>query len=222
MGILEPHGGHAPLARTRVLGAMALRTLRSLDAAGKRVFVRVDFNVPLSGDGTVADDTRIVASLPTIRYLIGKGARLVVASHLGRPKGKADPKQSLRPVRDRLQKFLRQPVAFAESIVGPAAEEASRALPDGGVLLLENLPFLRARGVATGRSLVDADRIGAAKELLSDRAAAGKILLPVDCLVARDATGSDPGRVAPVAAIPEDLMGVDIGPDSLASIAAEI
>src|SRR6266436_6503742 len=106
------------------------RRLSELEVAGRRVFVRVDFNVPLGSDGEVSDDSRIVASLPTIRYLIGKGARLVVASHLGRPKGKADPKQSLRPVRDRLEKFLRQPVAFAESIVGPAAEEASRALPD--------------------------------------------------------------------------------------------
>src|SRR3989442_9804270 len=122
MGILEPHGGHAPLARTRVLGAMALRTLRSLDAAGKRVFVRVDFNVPLSGDGTVADDTRIVASLPTLRYLIEKGARLVVASHLGRPKGRRDPKLTLAPLRERLERFLRKQVAFAESIVGPDAE----------------------------------------------------------------------------------------------------
>jgi len=117
------------------------RTLRSLESAGKRVFVRVDFNVPLASDGTVADDTRIVASLPTLRYLIEKGARLVVASHLGRPKGKRDPKQSLAPVRERLERYLRKPVAFSESIVGPDAERRSQGLGGGDVLLMENLRF---------------------------------------------------------------------------------
>jgi len=120
---------------------MGLRTLRSLDIAGKRVFVRVDFNVPLGPDGSVADDTRIVASLPTLRYLIEKGARLVVASHLGRPQGKRDPKQSLRPVRERLERCLRSSVGFAESIVGPEAERQAEALAPGGALLLENLRF---------------------------------------------------------------------------------
>ncbi|HXF58553.1 MAG TPA: phosphoglycerate kinase [Candidatus Saccharimonadales bacterium] len=120
---------------------MAFRTLRSLECRGKRVFVRVDFNVPLAGDGGVADDTRIVASLPTLRYLLEKGARLVVASHLGRPKGKRDPKQSLKPVRDRLERCLRKTVAFSESIVGPEAERMALSLQDGDVLLLENLRF---------------------------------------------------------------------------------
>ena len=117
------------------------RTLSSLDVAGRRVFVRVDFNVPLAADGSVADDTRIVETLPTLRYLMQKNARLVIASHLGRPKGKRDPKQSLRPVRERLEKFLRKPIAFAEGIVGPDAEAAAASLKDGDVLLLENLRF---------------------------------------------------------------------------------
>jgi len=120
---------------------MGLRTLRLLEVAGKRVFVRVDFNVPLGPDGSVADDTRIVASLPTLRYLIEKGARLVVASHLGRPKGKRDPKQSLKPVRERLERCLRAAVGFAESIAGPEAERQAEALAPGGILLLENLRF---------------------------------------------------------------------------------
>lgn len=120
---------------------MGRRTLSSLDVAGRRVFVRADFNVPLGSDGAVTDDTRVVETLPTLRYLLDKGARLILASHLGRPKGKRDPKQSLRPVRALLEKFLRRPVAFADSIVGPEAEAAAAALPNGGVLLLENLRF---------------------------------------------------------------------------------
>jgi phosphoglycerate kinase len=120
---------------------MGIRSIRSLEVAGRRIFVRVDFNVPLAADGSVADDSRIVATLPTLRYLIGKQARLIVASHLGRPKGKRDPKHSLRAVRERLEKFLRQPVAMADAIVGPEAESASAGLGDGQVLLLENLRF---------------------------------------------------------------------------------
>ena len=303
---------------------MAYRKLSDLPVAGRRVFLRVDFNVPLSPDGKVSDDTRVVASLPTIRYLIEKRARLVIASHLGRPKGKRDPKQSLEPVRALLEKYLRQPVGFAPTIVGPEAEALSRALRDGEVLLLENLrfdpreeandaafshalaaladvyvndafgaahrahastagiaaalpengagflmerelgalgrllagaerpfvailggakisgkidvlqnllprvdrlvvgggmafTFLRARGGATGRSLVEEDRVPVAAELLRGDGA-DKILLPGDCRVAMDISGSDPGRIVSAEAIPADLAGVDIGPASLAAI----
>ena len=120
---------------------MSHRTLSSLEVAGRRVFVRVDFNVPMDADGAVADETRIVATLPTLRYLLQKNARLVLASHLGRPKGKRDPKQSLRPVQERLERFLRKPVAFADGIVGSGAEAAAASLKDGEILLLENLRF---------------------------------------------------------------------------------
>ncbi|HET9952583.1 MAG TPA: phosphoglycerate kinase [Candidatus Eisenbacteria bacterium] len=302
------------------------RTLSSLEVAGRRVFVRVDFNVPLAADGSVADDTRIVETLPTLRYLLQKNARLVVASHLGRPKGKRDPKQSLKPVRERLAKFLRTPVAFAEGIVGPEAEAAAASLKDGEVLLLENLrfdpreekndpefsrdlakladlyvndafgsahrahastagitafvseraagflmekelaalgkllagaerpfvailggakisgkidvvqnllprvdrlvigggmmfTFLRARGLETGASLVEEDRVAMAKSLL-EGPHASKILLPTDCRAAADISGSDPGAIVPVTAIPADRMGVDIGPASLEAIGA--
>ncbi len=304
---------------------MPFRTLRSLQSAGKRVFVRVDFNVPLAADGTVADDTRIVASLPTLRYLIEKGARLVIASHLGRPKGKRDPKQSLAPVRERLERYLRKDVTFSESIVGPDAERRSELMKDGEVLLLENLrfdpreeandpgfsrelarlaeiyvndafgaahrahastvgitafltecaagflmerelqalgrllrapdrpfaailggakisgkidvlrnllprvdrlivgggmmyTFLRAKGLETGRSLVEEDRVDLARELLAGPDAARKILLPRDCLVATDTSGADPGRAVPVDRIPPGLVGVDIGPRSIEAI----
>jgi phosphoglycerate kinase len=120
---------------------MELRRLSGIAAAGRRIFVRVDFNVPIDAEGKVADDTRIVASLPTLRYLIEKGGRLIVASHLGRPQGRRDPSMSLRPVRDRLERCLRQPVKFAAGTVGPEAEALSRSLADGEVLLLENLRF---------------------------------------------------------------------------------
>ncbi|MCZ6646937.1 MAG: phosphoglycerate kinase [SAR324 cluster bacterium] len=110
------------------------------EVQGKTVLVRVDFNVPLDG-GQVSDDTRIAAALPTIRYLTGQGARVVLASHLGRPKGKRDPALSLAPVAMRLEQLLGSPVAFCESVVGPAAAGAVAELEPGGVLLLENLRF---------------------------------------------------------------------------------
>jgi phosphoglycerate kinase len=304
---------------------MALRTLRSLEPRGKRVFVRVDFNVPLTPDGMVADDTRIVSSLPTLRYLIEKGARLVVASHLGRPKGTRDPKQSLAPVRERLERCLRKKVLFSDTLVGPEAERLASGLQDGEVLLLENLrfdpreeandpvfsrelarlgeqyvndafgaahrahastvgitafltdgaagfllerelhalgkllqapdrpfaailggakisgkidvlrnllprvdrlivgggmmfTFLRAKGLETGRSLVEEDRVDLARELLARPDAAQKILLPSDCLVAADTSGADPGRAVPVDRMAPGLAGVDLGPKSIEAI----
>ncbi len=308
---------------------MAFRTLRTLQSAGKRVFVRVDFNVPLAADGKVADDTRIVASLPTLRYLTEKGARLVVASHLGRPKGRRDPKQSLAPVRERLERYLRKPVRFSESCVGPEAERLSAGLQDGEVLLLENLrfdpreeandpgfsgelsrlaelyvndafgaahrahastvgitafltesaagfllerelqalgrllsapdrpfaailggakisgkidvlrnllprvdrlivgggmmfTFLRAKGLETGRSLVEEDKVELARELLSRPETAQKILLPRDCVAAADTSGGDAGRAIPADRIPAGLVGVDIGPASIEAIRASL
>jgi len=107
---------------------------------GRRVFVRADLNVPIQG-GVVGDDSRIRASLPTLRRLLEAGARVVLASHLGRPKGKPRPELSLRPVAGRLSELLGRPVAFAPDCVGPAAEEAASRLRDGELLLLENLRF---------------------------------------------------------------------------------
>src|SRR5690349_2875254 len=121
---------------------MAKRSIRDLDLKGKRVFVRVDFNVPLKG-GVIGDDTRIRASLPTIDYALGQGASCVVlASHLGRPKGKPNPDMSLRPVAVRLGELLKKRVVFAEDCIGAAAEKAVRSAPGlGGIVLLENLRF---------------------------------------------------------------------------------
>jgi len=117
-------------------------SIRDLQLSGKRVFVRVDFNVPLE-NGKVADDTRIRETLPTLKLGRDRGARLVLASHLGRPKGKPDTKYSLRPVAWKLADLLGAPVEFAADCVGPEAEAKSRALGNGSVLLLENVRFHR-------------------------------------------------------------------------------
>jgi len=119
---------------------MSKLSICDLDLAGKRVFVRVDFNVPLA-DGAVSDDTRIRETLPTLQWARKSGARLVLASHLGRPKGKPDPQYSLRPVAAKLAELVGAPVAFAADCVGADAEEKSRALTNGGILLLENVRY---------------------------------------------------------------------------------
>jgi phosphoglycerate kinase len=120
---------------------VAKRTIRDLNVKSRRVFIRVDFNVPLKG-GVIGDDTRIRESLPTIKYALEAGAGCVIlASHLGRPKGKPNPEMSLRPVAARTGELLGRAVAFADDCVGPAAEGAVRNAPTGGVVLLENLRF---------------------------------------------------------------------------------
>jgi phosphoglycerate kinase len=120
---------------------MAKLSVRDLDLEEKRIFMRVDFNVPLNDAGEITDDTRIQASLPTIQYIVERGGRLILASHLGRPKGKPNPKFSLKPAATRLAQLLGKPVAFAADCIGPEAEAAAQALQDGDVLLLENLRF---------------------------------------------------------------------------------
>jgi phosphoglycerate kinase len=121
---------------------MKKKTVRDIDVKGKRVLVRVDFNVPLKGD-KVTDDTRIRAALPTIQYLLEKGASLILMSHLGRPKEGPDPKYSMKPTATRLAELLGKPVAFAEDCVGPKAEAAASALKPGDVLVLENTRFYK-------------------------------------------------------------------------------
>jgi phosphoglycerate kinase len=115
-------------------------TIDDLDVRGKRVFVRVDFNVPLK-DGVVTDDTRIRESVPTLRLIIQKGGRLVVASHLGRPKGGPESKYSLLPVSKKLEELVGRPVRFSSDCVGPVPESKSKSLTEGGILLLENVRF---------------------------------------------------------------------------------
>src|SRR3979411_460434 len=115
-------------------------TINDLDLHGKRVFIRADFNVPLK-DGVVTDDTRIRETLPTLRLAIQKGGRLVLASHLGRPKGGQDSKYSLMQVAKKLQELIGRPVRFSSDCVGPVPESKSKTLADGDILLLENVRF---------------------------------------------------------------------------------
>lgn len=119
---------------------MGTLSLNDIDVAHRRVFMRVDFNVPLR-DGVITDDTRIEASLPSIRHVLDHDGRLILASHLGRPKGKPEAKYSLRPVATRLAELLGRPVQFAGDCIGAEAEALSKNLKDGEVLLLENLRF---------------------------------------------------------------------------------
>jgi phosphoglycerate kinase len=119
---------------------MSKLTINDLDLKGKRVFIRVDFNVPLK-DTVVTDDTRIRETLPTLRLAIEKGGRLVLASHLGRPKGGPDAKYSLKPAAKKLEELLGKPIAFALDCIGPGVEGQSKALRDGEVLVLENVRF---------------------------------------------------------------------------------
>jgi len=115
-------------------------SIRDLELSGKRVFVRADYNVPLA-NGKVEDDTRIRATLPTLKLAIDRGARLVIASHLGRPKGKPESKYSLAPVAERVKELLGKPVIFASDCVGDETESRSKVLKNGQVLLLENVRF---------------------------------------------------------------------------------
>src|ERR1700758_3834753 len=119
---------------------MSKLTINDLDLKGKRVFIRVDFNVPLK-DSVVTDDTRIRETLPTLKLAMEKGGRLVLASHLGRPKGGPEAKYSLKPAAKKLEELLGKAVAFAADCVGPDAEAKSKALKDGDVLVLENVRF---------------------------------------------------------------------------------
>jgi phosphoglycerate kinase len=123
---------------------MGKLSVRDLEVKGKRVLVRVDFNVPteeIDGKIRITDDTRIRESLPTIELLRAKGAKVILLAHFGRPKGKPNPKYSLKPVADHLARMIPPPVHFSPEVIGPKVEAASKALPDGGVLLVENVRF---------------------------------------------------------------------------------
>jgi phosphoglycerate kinase len=118
-----------------------MRFIEDLDVKGKTVFLRVDFNVPINDDGAIRNDKRIKASLPAITYLLSRGAKLVLASHLGRPKGKPDPKMSLKPVAARLADLIGRDVIMAPAVIGPEVDALKASLKEGQALLLENVRF---------------------------------------------------------------------------------
>lgn len=120
---------------------MNKKTIRDIEAAGKKVFIRVDYNVPMDKSGQITDDTRIRATLPTLNFLLEQGAALILASHLGRPKGAPEAQYSLAPVAKKLAELLGKEVLFAGDCVGTEAEMAAGALKPGQILLLENLRF---------------------------------------------------------------------------------
>ena len=124
------------------MNALNKKTIEDIDVAGKKVLVRCDFNVPLK-DGEITNDKRIVAALPTIKYLIAQGAKVILCSHLGRPKGEYKPEFSLAPVAKRLTEYLGQDVKLAEdeNVVGDNAKKMAAELKDGEVMLLENVRF---------------------------------------------------------------------------------
>ncbi|MGD0782590.1 MAG: phosphoglycerate kinase, partial [Candidatus Aminicenantales bacterium] len=307
-----------------------MRFIEDLDVKGKTVFLRVDFNVPLNEDGTIRNDKRIKASLPSITYLLGKGAKLVLASHLGRPKGKPDPKMSLAPVTKRLAELIGRDVIMAPAVIGPEVDRLKAGLKEGQALLLENVrfepgetkndpglskalargidifindafgsshrahasvvgivdfvpiaaagylmkkevdylrkavvdpakpyvailggaktedkipvietllnkadsiliggamayTFFLAQGKDTGKSLVEPDKVEIAKDILAKAAAKGvAFLLPLDNLLTASIESGRVDRIQEEFPYPPDLMGVDIGPKTIAAYAAVI
>jgi phosphoglycerate kinase len=309
---------------------MSKLSIRDLDLNGKRVFIRVDFNVPLAGT-RVTDDTRIRETLPTLKLAMERGGRLVLASHLGRPKGKVDPKYSLAPVAAKLGELLGKPVTFASDCVGADAEAKSKALKNGEVLLLENVryhaeeeendpefskqlatlcdrvfvcdafgsahrahasvvgitkfvrqsaagllmekelkylgkavsnperpfvsvlggakvsdkievvqnlmkladsmliggamayTFLKAQGLPVGKSLVENDKLDLARGLLDEaKSKKFRLLLPVDHVLAESIESTAAAKTTDIKDTPENLMGLDVGPKTIAEFSEEI
>jgi phosphoglycerate kinase len=302
---------------------MAIKYLKDLDLKGKRALIRVDYNVPYDKSMNITDDTRIAATLKTLNYCIGKGAKLILVSHLGRPDGKVVPKMSLAPVAKRLSELLKKDVVFIDKPIGDEVRAAIARMKEGDAALLENIrfypeeekndeafgkslaslgdvyindafaaahrghasneavthhikecaagflledeieyfkkallepsrpttaiiggvkistkidalkniltkvnnliigggmayTFLKAKGYNIGKSILEKDHVSTAKEIL-DLASKNnvKLILPVDIIVAPDLESGDKKKAVPFDKIPEDMEGVDIGPESI-------
>ena len=168
---------------------MNKKTVKDIALKGEKVVMRVDFNVPLK-DGVITDDTRVQAALPTIKYIIGQGASLVLMSHLGRPKGKGyEAEFSLKPVADYLAKVLGQPVAFAPDCM--AADDAAAALKPGDILMLENTRFYKAEeGKAKTEGMTDEEAKAAKDEMKAKKAAMAEKLASYGTIYVNDAFGT--------------------------------
>ena len=302
---------------------MAIKYLNQLHLDGKKVLIRVDYNVPYDKSMNITDDTRITETIPTIKYCTDRGARVVLISHLGRPKGKPVPEMSLKPVSKKLAELLKKDVAFIEDPLGDAVKKKIDAMKEGDVALLENIrfypgeeknddalgallaslgevyiddafaaahrghasndaitkhmkvvaagfllekeieyfnkalleperplvvviggakvstkievleniitkvdsliigggmafTFLKAKGLGVGKSLLEADFVDTAKAIMEKAEKAGvKILLPVDIVAAPEFKDDSPQKVVSADKIPDDMLGLDIGPESI-------
>ncbi len=302
---------------------MKFKSIDELNIQGKRLFLRVDFNVPIDDQGNIKDRTRIEATLPTVNYALSKNARIILASHLGRPKGKPEPQYSLAPVARLLGQLLKKEVQLAPDCIGPEVEKKAAAMKPGDILLLENLrfhkeeekndpafakslaaladiyvndafavshrahasvegitkfvqeraagflmkeelrylgqvmenpdrplvaviggakvsgklevlqnltprvdklvigggmafTFLKSQGINVGKSLVEEDLIKTAQQILETANQRGvKVFLPLDCVVAEKMEASAKTQIVPVEKIPQDWMGLDIGPATI-------
>jgi phosphoglycerate kinase len=168
-----------------------MKLVTELEVKGKMIFLRVDFNVPLDDKGEIRDDTRIRASLPTIRYLLDHGARLIIASHLGRPKGKPDPKMSLKPAAQRLGELIPNKVIMAPDVIGEEVARLKQNLADGQALVLENVRFYK-------------------EEEANDPAFSKKLAEGIDIFV-NDAFGSSHRAHASVVGIADDIKAKAAG-----------
>ena len=165
------------------------KSIKDVNLSGKRVFVRCDFNVPLE-NGAISDDSRIIAALPTLRSLIAQGARVILSSHLGRPKGEKNPDYTLSPVAEALAAQLGQPVTFLDDCIGGTVEAAVSAMKDGDVVLLENVRFYKgetdndpefAKKLASVADAFVNDAFGTAHRAHASTAGVAEYLTPKVC-----------------------------------------
>ena len=177
------------------------KTIMDVDVAGKKILLRCDFNVPQDkATGAITSDKRIVAALPTIRYLLERGAAVIACSHLGKPKGQWKESLTLAPVAERLSRLLGQEVIFAKDIVGEDAKSKAAALQGGSI----------------GKSLCEEDKLDYARQMIAKAQEKGvKLLLPTDTVAATEFAADAESRVVPTDAIPDDMEGLDIGPETV-------